>query len=209
MTKLYALIVVSVVCTGATAAEAQSNLERLEDLIRRQTAEKALPQAAAPAATQAGYVGITADDRLDRGQGVRIIKVRQQSPAAQAGLREQDLIVGVNDTPVNRMEDLAPLLAAAQPGQVLIFEVLRGAARERIGVTVGAPQRPPVLAPPANEPMPAADTPPPPVAEPPQPAAVPQDVVAELLRRVEELEQRVARLEEALRSEPPPGPAQQ
>jgi len=213
-------------------ASAQSALKRLEELIRSQRpgaaaagkegargapAKPSEPQPAKPTGEQ-GYLGVVADDRQDRGRGVRILEVRPGTPAEKAGLKAQDLITGLGGIRVRQMDDMAAILEQMQPGDVLEFELLRGEASRKVEVTFGrrpAPKPgsfeqlltpPPELetSPPAREKIPLPAPPSEPVAPkptlPPPSNDAPDDraLLEALQRRIEELERRVEQLEQAL-----------
>ena len=52
----------------------------------------------------------TVPDYAYDGDGVRITAVQDDTPAAQAGLRAEDIIVAVNDQPVHGLRDYAQVL---------------------------------------------------------------------------------------------------
>jgi hypothetical protein len=130
---------------------AQTVLERLENQIRQRTGqgtESGNPPSApapppAPLTTDnrpaSGYLGVLADDRQDRGRGVRILDVYAGSPAEKAGMRKQDLVTGVGDLHVRQMDDLAEVLALYAPGETVEFKILRGNAPLKLRVTLSTP----------------------------------------------------------------------
>jgi S1-C subfamily serine protease len=61
--------------------------------------------------------------------GVRIESVEPSTPAAAAGLRERDLIIALDDTPVTGIDDLQRLLTEERIGRVTSVTILRGAER--------------------------------------------------------------------------------
>jgi serine protease Do len=63
--------------------------------------------------------------RLPVRQGAIVLAMGAGSPAAQAGLQLQDIIIAVNDTPVTRAADLVRVLRAAQPGSTITMRVVR------------------------------------------------------------------------------------
>ena len=81
-----------------------------------------------------GYLGIAggtqplppaAAERLGRRAGIGVMEVVEGSPAAVAGLRAGDLIVGVGGRPVGRAGDLQGQMIGAAAGRPLEVEVLR------------------------------------------------------------------------------------
>jgi len=209
---------------AALPASAQPILERLEKKIRNRLAQPAATdQAGAPAATpakkpaqqpaaktgsQPGYLGVVADDKQDRGRGVRVLDVRPGGPAEKGGLRKGDLITGAAGVRVRQMSDLADILAMFRAGDPLECDVLRGVQQVKVKIALGR-RAPPAGAPEAVPPPPPVQAPtaptPPPATGPKLPApnaVVPPPTTAsqieQLQRRVEQLERRVAELEKAL-----------
>lgn len=116
------------------AALAQPALERLEQRIQAgQPAQNNIRPNPDP-----GYLGVVADDRDTVGQGVRLREVFAGSPAATGGLKTNDLIIGVNNQFVRRMEDLSSVLSKATVGTRVMFEVERDNQRLPIQVIMGA-----------------------------------------------------------------------
>jgi S1-C subfamily serine protease len=88
-----------------------------------------------------GYLGIAggtqplpaaAADRLGRRGAIGVMEVVEGSPAATAGLRAGDLIVGVGGQPVSRAGDLQGFMVGAAIGRPLEVEVLRDSKLVRI-----------------------------------------------------------------------------
>lgn len=168
-------------------------------------AEQPAGRTAARASREPGYVGVLADDRKDRGRGVRILEVRPGGPAAKSGLQKGDLVTGVAGIRVRQMTDMAEVLALFPAGDSVVFDVLRGQKQQAIKVVLGRrpapaaqPAEGPPVGPPPTEPpaQPAGPEPPPPAAPGP-----PANAAAELQRlqqRIEQLERRVAELERRL-----------
>ena len=147
---MYKAFPVAVVLVGllAVAAMAQSALERVEKQVHKRLD---LPDAAAPAtestdsksndrpqalppiknATERGYLGALAEDREDRGRGVRIVKVLPGTAADRAGLKVGDLVTGLGGVRVREMADFAAVLGDIGPDNTLTFEILRGQDRRK------------------------------------------------------------------------------
>jgi S1-C subfamily serine protease len=81
------------------------------------------------------YVGIAGGSRplpprlaarLGRRSGVEVVEVVEGSPAAQAGLRPEDLIVELDGTPVEAVNDLQRFMAGELIGRTASMQVVRG-----------------------------------------------------------------------------------
>jgi S1-C subfamily serine protease len=88
-----------------------------------------------------GYLGIAggtqplpspAAERLGRRGGIGVMEVVEGSPAARAGLRSGDLIVGVGGQPVSRAGDLQGHMIGAAIGRPLEVEILRDSQLVRL-----------------------------------------------------------------------------
>lgn len=193
-----------------SAASAQQALELLEKEIMEQlsrsgqTAENqnnsekqgkpAKPKTEPPQPLERGYLGVAVDDREDRGQGVRVIRVHPGSPAEKAGLKSGDLIVALGGVRVRQMSDAGPILEQIPPGATLSMELLRGTQTVRLDVRFG--RRPESLPPDTAPPKLAADPP-----QPEKPLTAVKPVLVEPLtdqQRIEALERRVEMLERRL-----------
>jgi S1-C subfamily serine protease len=64
--------------------------------------------------------------RLGRGSGVEVVQVVEGSPAAEAGLRPEDLVVELDGSPVADVGDIQRLMAVEKIGAPVPVRVLRG-----------------------------------------------------------------------------------
>lgn len=88
---------------------------------------------------QHAKLGVTAQDGESGTQlGAKIKTVASGSPAEQAGLKSDDLITAVGDTPVTNSESLIALIRNCEVGQEVTLKVLRGGTTEEIKVTLVA-----------------------------------------------------------------------
>ncbi len=86
------------------------------------------------------YIGIAGGSRplpprlaaeLGRSQGIEVVEVVEGSPAAEAGLRAEDLIVEVDGEPLTDVGDLQRLMVSERIGRRLALQVHRdGRSRE-------------------------------------------------------------------------------
>jgi predicted nucleic acid-binding Zn-ribbon protein len=63
-----------------------------------------------------------------------VVAVLPETPAAKAGLRPGDVVLGVNNVPVKSSEDLLSALHQAEPGQEVQLTVGRGADKEEVKI---------------------------------------------------------------------------
>ena len=64
--------------------------------------------------------------RLGRGSGVEVVQVVEGSPAAEAGLRPEDLVVELDGSPVAAVGDIQRLMVVEKIGAPVPVRVLRG-----------------------------------------------------------------------------------
>ncbi|HEU4391744.1 MAG TPA: PDZ domain-containing protein [Blastocatellia bacterium] len=95
---------------------------------------------------QGSYLGVYLDEvtaervkqlNLKEERGAVVTKVMTDSPAAKAGLQENDVVVGFNGRPVESVRELQRLLGDTPPGRTVSLEVTRGGGRQTVSVTLG------------------------------------------------------------------------
>jgi serine protease Do len=74
---------------------------------------------------------------LDRIAGAVVAEVESGAPADQAGIRPEDVIVAVNDIPVNTSSELTSRLARYQPGERVTLSVVRNGRTLQVPVRLG------------------------------------------------------------------------
>jgi S1-C subfamily serine protease len=72
--------------------------------------------------------------RLGRTHGVEVVEVVEDSPAAQAGLRAEDLLVELNGVPVEGVDDVQRLMVGDLIGTRVRARVLRGGAERELEI---------------------------------------------------------------------------
>ncbi len=241
--RFMVLVILSFVLAGIVLA--QTTLDRLEQQIRQRVSPSqggtsvyrtpptpsAYPAQSSPPEPSPDnisiannsmpvYLGIMADDRRDRGRGVRIADVRPGGPAEKAGLRKQDLVTSVEGIRVRQLSDLTEILGVYQPADVVEFDIIREGEPLKIKVTLGRPPTMPaagqtaeVIPLPPPEPIlpvpgPAKTTPSPGKAIPTPAKTIPppandysssdSETIEKLQNRIAELERQVAELKQAL-----------
>jgi len=89
---------------------------------------------------QHAFLGVTMTDGTATADGVtrrgaQVQDVTSGSPAAAAGVRSGDVIVAIDDEPVNGAESLTAFVRERTAGQESTLTVVRGGASEKIKVT--------------------------------------------------------------------------
>jgi len=74
---------------------------------------------------------------LETGKGALISDVTADSPAAKAGLRQGDVILGYGGKAVKKMRDLPRLVADTPAGQTTKIELWRNGEKTSVSVTIG------------------------------------------------------------------------
>jgi serine protease Do len=72
---------------------------------------------------------------VGRDRGVEVVEVAPASPAAEAGLRAEDLVVAIDDIPVRGVDDMHRLLTADHIGRRTELTVMREGASRRLRIT--------------------------------------------------------------------------
>jgi len=109
-------------------------------------AKEILPQLRQRGKVVRGWLGVQiqalTDDmartyRMKDNRGALISDVTSDSPAEKAGLKADDVVVGVDGKGIEDNSDLSRYIASKSPGTTVSLRVLRGAAEQTIAVTLG------------------------------------------------------------------------
>ncbi len=89
---------------------------------------------------EGGDIGlqVAALENLDSQSGAFIASIEPRGPAAQAGLRQGDVVVAANGEPIENFNELLEIIAFSQPGDPLDLAVLRNGREREIRVELGA-----------------------------------------------------------------------
>jgi hypothetical protein len=99
-----------------------------------------------------GFLGITlspvskplaAQLGFEKGEGVLVVQVADDSPAAKAGLADNDVIVRVDDQIILAEEQFRKLIGHTEPGMVVTLQVIRRGKRQEITAKLGGTDREP------------------------------------------------------------------
>jgi serine protease Do len=80
-------------------------------------------------------LGISVEDVAEN-EGVKISSVSENSPAAKAGLKENDIITEVNDKKVKDVDGIKPIIKGASEGTVFKFNITRNGKKSVIEVKI-------------------------------------------------------------------------
>jgi putative serine protease PepD len=80
---------------------------------------------------------LQAQDNLSVDHGAYVAQVVQNGAAASAGIQAGDVIVGIDNTPVNDTQSLGEALANHNPGDVVAVHIYRGSQQMTINVKLG------------------------------------------------------------------------
>lgn len=73
-----------------------------------------------------------------KGQGLKILQVAPEGPAAAAGVRDGDILKSLEGRPLGRLEDLREALLSAKAGDCLSAELARHGETLSLSIQVGA-----------------------------------------------------------------------
>lgn len=82
-----------------------------------------------------GFLGVATEAR--EGGGLTVTKVGENTAAQEAGLTEGDVIISINETPMDSREQLRELLKDMAAGDELVVEIERGGERETLTFELG------------------------------------------------------------------------
>jgi len=75
---------------------------------------------------------------LEKANGALVSKVTKDSPAANSGLKQGDVIIAVDGEEVEQLRDLPRIIAGIKAGQVAEIEIWRNGHKKSIDVKIGA-----------------------------------------------------------------------
>ncbi len=82
-----------------------------------------------------GFLGFASESH--DGEGIKVTRVGEETPAAEAGIKEGDILLTANETKLSKREDLKEVLKDLSVGDDVVFEVKRGEKTETITVKLG------------------------------------------------------------------------
>lgn len=120
---------------GINTAKAQSG-EGLGFAIPINTAKPIVQQIISKGEFNRSYIGIKGvsiqdlikaypDQKFDSDKGAYVVQIYTDSPAAKAGIKEEDIIIGANDKEIDTMTQLISYLYQYRPGDTVKLKVMR------------------------------------------------------------------------------------
>ena len=141
------ILLTGAVCMGGLALVSVTGCAQAQEDARAQEVE---PADAEPMMTFAfgggSYLGVylsdvEADDvrelSLKAERGARVEKVADESPAAEAGIEPNDVIVAWNDTPIESVAQLTRMVKETPAGRTVTFGVMRDGRQRDIEIEIG------------------------------------------------------------------------
>jgi serine protease Do len=109
-------------------------------------AKPLIPQLVTTGEVTRGYLGVSIQPitpelakamKLEERQGALVSEVAKDSPAAKAGLRQGDVIVGFNGQSIKSAHDLPAVVAKTPAGEEVMVTLRRDGKTQKVPVTVG------------------------------------------------------------------------
>lgn len=147
---LAGLLAASAALAPAAAQQQESSSEDAEE----RTIEVRAVRPAGPRAPERGWLGATVENLdageareagLDAPRGARVLEVREGTPAADAGLREGDVLLRLDGREVRSAAHLTRLVEETPPGREVALQVRRDGETRSLTATVGERPGPHVL----------------------------------------------------------------
>jgi S1-C subfamily serine protease len=96
-----------------------------------------LEQLEAGETVEHAYLGVSTGTASGETAGAQVAEVVQGSPAAEAGLRQGDIITALGEESIASTEDLVAAIATREPGERVTLEVERDSQKTSLKVTLG------------------------------------------------------------------------
>lgn len=136
-----------VIGINVAAASVQANAQNIGFAIPADTVINVVNQLIKSGKVTYGYLGVQATSvtpslqqqyNLSRDTGALVVSVQSGSPAAQAGIKQGDIIIKIGDRAVTSEVDLFAYLRTQQPGTQVPVVVVRNGKEQTVQVTLAA-----------------------------------------------------------------------
>ena len=112
------------------------------------TVERVIEQLLSTGHINRGYLGLAMqpvylpDSLVDRlslntKQGLMVVNVETQAPAEQAGVLLGDILISIEDTPIEKLRDVRAFLEPQNIGKTLKIQLIRAGLLQDISLTIG------------------------------------------------------------------------
>jgi len=112
------------------------NIQGIFFAVPYKLAHKVMQKIIATGRVTRGWLGISTNSASAGGRGIIIDEVEMSSPAQKAGLKINDAIYQIGDTPITSVTQALDLVAETTPGETLIFHVFRQNKSIEIAITI-------------------------------------------------------------------------
>jgi S1-C subfamily serine protease len=82
--------------------------------------------------------GLQAEYGFSVSSGAVVMSVIAGTGAASSGVKQGDIIVGINGTTVSSDQDVSSIISALKPGDVIALQLVRGTKHLTVHVTLGS-----------------------------------------------------------------------
>ncbi len=120
----------------ATAAAGGGNVG-IGFAVPSNTVRQVVPRLRAGAAIKRPYVGVTTSESSTGALGAQVADVIGGGPAAAAGIKVGDVLIGVGGQPIERPDDVSAAIENRRPGDKVEIKLLRGGTQRTVSVTLG------------------------------------------------------------------------
>ena len=136
------VIGINTAIAGIPSSSGQAGSIGLGFAIPSNTAAMIADQLQQGGTAQHAFLGLTSSDGTAQAgeathRGAEVVAVEPDSPAAQAGVQDGDLITGIDDIPIGGAGALTGVVRGMEIGSTHQLEVVRGGSVESIEVTLG------------------------------------------------------------------------
>ena len=134
---------IATVASGSAGSQSQSGNIGVGFAIPSNTVQRVANELMDKGSATRSFLGVSArtaadDQNPEVGTGAELVSVEPGSAAADAGLKQGDVITAVGDRPVTTSTELTAAVRSYAPGDKVTLTVRRGGATDTTKVTLGS-----------------------------------------------------------------------